>query len=287
MQIFNDLSEWITVRHSLAADLSIGFVPTMGNLHAGHASLYTLSKQENDCTIASIFINPTQFNQPDDFSNYPRTLAADLKLLEQAGVDFCILPSEQAIYADGYRYQLQETSLCQLMEGKQRPGHFTGVLTVVMKLLNLTRPHRAYFGEKDYQQYVLIRNMVQAFFMNVEIKPCATIREASSLAYSSRNNRLTPLQRTQAEQFARIFQQGKKCDLIIAELKKQNIAVEYVEDYEGRRFAAVKIGDIRLIDNYSLDLGSGLWTNFDLNGPGPVGEPEPARAPANLLFAPF
>lgn len=163
MQVFHDLHEWISVREDLSPHMSIGFVPTMGNLHAGHRSLVTFSKQENDYTIASIFINPTQFNQPEDFTNYPRTLAADLELLEQAGVDFCILPSEQAMYADSYRYQLQETQLCQRMEGKQRPGHFNGVLTVVMKLLNLARPHRAYFGEKDYQQYLLIRDMVAAF----------------------------------------------------------------------------------------------------------------------------
>ncbi|OEH46993.1 Pantothenate synthetase [Legionella parisiensis] len=161
----------------------------MGNLHAGHASLFLTSKKENDHTASSLFINPTQFNQAEDFKHYPRTLDADLKIMEDSGVDFCILPDEKSIYADGYNYQVHEHQLCQLMEGAHRPGHFNGVLTVVMKLLNLVKPHRAYFGEKDYQQYSLIHGMAKAFFMDTEIKACPTIREASGLAYSSRNNR--------------------------------------------------------------------------------------------------
>ena len=250
MQVFHQLNEWIALRNSLPKPLSLGFVPTMGNLHAGHASLYTRSKQENDCTVASLFVNPKQFNNPDDFSHYPRTLEADLKLLQQLGVDYCLLPTEEAIYGDGYRYQLQETTLCQRMEGRQRPGHFTGVLTIVMKLLNLVRPERAYFGEKDYQQYLLIRDMVAAFFMDLDIRVCPTLREASGLAYSSRNNRLSPDQRLKAEQFARIFHQDKPCEQLIAELQAQGIEVEYLEEHQGRRFTAVKIGEIRLIDNY-------------------------------------
>jgi pantoate--beta-alanine ligase len=138
------------------------------------------------------------------------------------------------------------------MEGKHRPGHFTGVLTIVMKLLNLVRPQRAYFGEKDYQQYLLIRNMVAAFFMPVEIKACPTVREESGLAYSSRNNRLTASQRQDAEKFARIFQQNKTCEQLIEELESQGLTVEYIEEFAERRFAAVVIGDIRLIDNHAL-----------------------------------
>jgi pantoate--beta-alanine ligase len=252
MQIFHKLDEWINHRNSLSSQLTLGFVPTMGNLHAGHASLFARSKKENDCTIASIFINPTQFNHSNDFSSYPRTLSEDLKLLEDQGVDYCLVPDGRAIYADGYRYQMQESILSQLMESKHRPGHFNGVLTVVMKLLNLVRPQRTYFGEKDYQQYLLIRDMVAAFFMNIEIKACPTIREASGLAYSSRNNRLSADQRLEAEKFAGIFHQEKSCELLIAELQKQAIKVEYLEDYQGRRFTAVMIGDIRLIDNYAL-----------------------------------
>lgn len=252
MQIIHNLSEWITIRSALATQ-SIGFVPTMGNLHIGHDSLYKASRHENTCTIASLFINPAQFNQRNDFIYYPRTLETDLQRLDELGVDYCILPTEQDMYAEGYRYQIHETELCKQMEGASRPGHFTGVLTVVMKLLNLVKPHCAYFGEKDYQQYCLIRDMADAFFMGTTIKALPTIREASGLAYSSRNNRLTPEQRLIAEKFAQIFhQKNKSCETLIDELKHHLIQVDYIKEYENRRFAAVIIGEVRLIDNYAL-----------------------------------
>lgn len=251
MRIFNDLNEWMSFRNTLASDVTLGFAPTMGNLHAGHASLFAASQKENKHTVSSLFVNPTQFNQADDFKHYPRTLEADLSLMEAAGVNFCILPNEKEIYADHYNYQVQEHQLCQLMEGAHRPGHFNGVLTIVLKLLNLVQPTRAYFGEKDYQQYTLIREMVKAFFMNIDIRPCPIIRESSGLAYSSRNNRLTAEQRALADEFAALFQQKHKtCAQIHEELTAKGIAVEYIEEHEGRRFIAVRIGDIRLIDNY-------------------------------------
>ncbi|TID99043.1 pantoate--beta-alanine ligase, partial [Legionella pneumophila] len=133
MQIFHNLNEWIRFRNSLSPDLSLGFAPTMGNLHAGHASLFLASSKENHYTVSSLFVNPTQFNNPDDYKHYPRTVDADLELMTQNGVDFCILPNENEIYTDGYAYQVQENRLGQLMEGKHRPGHFNGVLTIVMK----------------------------------------------------------------------------------------------------------------------------------------------------------
>ena len=251
MQIFRHLDEWRRVRHKLPTHLSVGFVPTMGNLHLGHASLYAASRQDNECTIASIFINPTQFNQADDFTNYPRTLDDDLELLTQAHVDYCLLPDEQAIYPDHYHYQLQENHHSLLMEGKHRPGHFSGVLTVVMKLFHLVKPHRAYFGEKDYQQLQLIRNMTTAFFMDIDIIPCPIIRESSGLAFSSRNNRLDKDQRQLADQFARIFHQADQSNQdLLAELGHMGVNVEYLEEHEGRRFIAVNIGNVRLIDNY-------------------------------------
>lgn len=252
MKIFHHLAEWSNFRNTLPSDLSLGFAPTMGNLHAGHASLFLASKAENEHTVSSLFINPTQFNQSADYIHYPRTLDADIQLMTDSGVDFCLLPAENDIYADGYRYQIQENELCQLMEGKHRPGHFNGVLTVVMKLLQLTKPNRAYFGEKDYQQFLLIQGMVDAFFMGIEVKPCPTIREASGLAYSSRNNRLTPEQKIRAEEFARLFHQKKPCSVIIEQLETAGIKIDYIEEYQGRRFAAVFIGEIRLIDNYLI-----------------------------------
>ena len=253
MQIFHDLNEWRQARQSLPAHASLGFVPTMGNLHLGHASLYTASREENDVTVASIFINPTQFNRTDDFIHYPRTLDADLELLKEIGVDYCLLPTEPAIYKDDYHYQIQEDSYSLLLEGKQRPGHFTGVLTVVMKLFNLVKPHRAYFGEKDYQQLQLIRNMVAAFFMDIEIKSCQTIREASGLACSSRNNRLNYEQRKLADQFASIFHQTELAnEQLITKINNLGIEVEYLEKHKNRRLVAVKIGSVRLIDNYHI-----------------------------------
>ncbi|HAT2066187.1 TPA: pantoate--beta-alanine ligase [Legionella pneumophila] len=252
MQIFHNLNEWIRFRNTLSSDLSLGFTPTMGNLHAGHASLFLASSKENHYTVSSLFVNPTQFNNPDDYTHYPRTVDADLELMTQNGVDFCILPNENEIYADGYSYQVQENQLGQLMEGKHRPGHFNGVLTIVMKLFNLVKPTRAYFGEKDYQQLLLIQGMVKALFMDIEIKSCPTVREKSGLACSSRNNRLTPSQREIADEFAKIFHQNKSSAMISKELEALGITVEYIEEFQGRRFAAVKIGDIRLIDNYLL-----------------------------------
>ncbi|WP_454782737.1 pantoate--beta-alanine ligase [Legionella sp. WA2022007384] len=253
MQVFHDLNEWVSFRKTLSPQSTLGFAPTMGNLHAGHASLFLASQKENHYTVSSLFVNPTQFNQTEDFKHYPRTLDADLKIMEDAGVDFCILPDEQSMYADEYNYRVHEHQLCQLMEGTHRPGHFNGVLTVVMKLLNLAKPHRAYFGEKDYQQYLLIQGMVNAFFMDIEIKACPTIREPSGLAYSSRNNRLNQEQKVLAEEFAQLFQhKDLTCEQIIEKLTQKGITVEYVEDHKDRRFAAVRIDNIRLIDNYLL-----------------------------------
>lgn len=252
MKIFKDLNDWLAFRKAKSCS-ELGFAPTMGNLHDGHASLFLTSQKENERTVSSLFVNPAQFNNPDDFTQYPRTLEDDLEKMEQFGVDFCILPDEQAIYPDAYRYRILENFLSVCLEGEHRPGHFQGMLTVVMKLLNITRPRRAYFGEKDFQQFLLIQGMVDAFFLDVEIKLCPTIREKSGLAYSSRNNRLNSEQRRLAEEFARIFhQKSKTCEQIATELSSKNIRVEYIKDYQDRRFAAVFIGEVRLIDTYDL-----------------------------------
>ncbi|KTD18158.1 pantoate--beta-alanine ligase [Legionella jordanis] len=250
MQIFHTLNEWQSARRALSFAGTIGFVPTMGNLHKGHASLIQNSKEENDITVVSIFINPTQFNRAEDLEHYPRTLNADLDLLKSLDVDYCLLPTEEEIYKDQYSYQIVESELSQIMEGKYRPGHFTGVLTVVMKLFNLVKPSQAYFGEKDFQQYQLIKKMAEAFFMDVAVKACPTVREQSGLAYSSRNNRLDKEGKLKAEQFARLFHQNKSCEDLKQDLRESNIHVEYLESHHGRRYAAVTIADIRLIDNY-------------------------------------
>lgn len=250
MQIYNSITEWNIMRRDIPGQYTLGFVPTMGNLHRGHAQLIEACQQENDQTIVSIFVNPKQFNRADDFTHYPRTLDEDLKLLTHMGVDHCLLPEEDSLYADDYAYQISEHHISHEMEGRCRPGHFTGVLTIVMKLFNLVKPSSAYFGEKDYQQLELIKGMVNAFFMNIRIKPCPTVRETSGLPYSSRNNRLNIAERQLADHFARTFHQPKRSlEEIHQALQTLGIQIEYLEEHAGRRFIAVKIGEIRLLDN--------------------------------------
>lgn len=251
MQIIHTVADWQNLRRQFPSTASIGFVPTMGNLHLGHQSLMEICRKNNDFSVASIFINPTQFDRSDDFKHYPKTLEADLALLQNIGIDYCFLPETNTLYPEGFRYRITEHKNSTHLEGLKRPGHFSGVLTVVMMLLQIIKPHKSYFGEKDYQQYQLIRDMANSFFLETEIIPCPTIREASGLAYSSRNNRLSPTQRALAEQFAQIFHQDNACETITQALCDLGIKVDYIEDYELRRFAAVYIDDIRLIDNYA------------------------------------
>jgi pantoate--beta-alanine ligase len=254
MQIYNSITEWCSARRNIPAQYTLGFVPTMGNLHQGHAKLIEACQKENDRTIVSIFVNPKQFNRADDFSLYPRTLEEDLKLLTHLGVEYCLLPEEESLYTDDYAFQISEHHLSHLMEGACRPGHFTGVLTIVMKLFNLVRPSSAYFGEKDYQQLELIKGMVNAFFMNIRIKPCPTVREASGLPFSSRNNRLNIAERELAHHFAQTFHQPKSSlEEIQQALQTLGIQIEYLEEHAGRRFIAVKIGEIRLLDNVLIN----------------------------------
>jgi pantoate--beta-alanine ligase len=252
MEIFYELSEWQRHRASLTQDQSIGFVPTMGNLHAGHLSLIQRSQTENTRTLVSLFVNPTQFNNAEDFVNYPRTLDEDIAYLSENGVDYCLIPKPELIYHDEFRYQVHETPLSEQYEGAHRPGHFTGVLTIVMKLLQLAQPNRAYFGEKDYQQLLLIRGMANAFFLPAEIIGCPIVREDNGLAYSSRNNRLSPTAKKLAIEFAQRFKQATSVAAAEQALSELDLSVDYVEEWQGRRFAAVTIDGIRLIDNYAI-----------------------------------
>lgn len=251
MQVFTDLSLWQSTRQAITSTSPIGFVPTMGNLHQGHAALFEKSLVDNELTVASIFVNPTQFNQEEDFKQYPNTLEEDLKLLTELGVHYCIVPTQQTMYPDDYRYQIDETKISKTLEGESRDGHFKGVLTVVMKLLNLVSPQRAYFGEKDFQQYQLIKEMVRAFFLSIDIIACPTTREPSGLAYSSRNSRLSHEEKKIAEQFAKIFHQPLAIDEIKNKLQKLGIEIDYVTEKNQRRYAAITIGNTRLIDNYA------------------------------------
>ncbi len=230
-----------------------GFVPTMGALHDGHLSLLRRARAENSHVWASVFVNPAQFDDRADLLSYPRPRNEDLALLRAAGCDLVFLPRALEIYPDGYRYRVTENELSRQFCGAGRPGHFDGVLTVVLKLLMLVRPERAYFGEKDFQQLRLVEGMTNAFFLDTEIIPCALVRESDGLAMSSRNRLLTSEERARAPRLHRVLAQSvehaRSPGDAAAELTREGFEVEYVADHEGRRLAAVRLGKVRLIDN--------------------------------------
>lgn len=242
------LVEW---RHSVKV-APIHFVPTMGALHEGHMALVKNAQEGGAQVLVSIFVNPTQFNDPKDLQRYPRPLEKDIGMLEAAGVNAVFLPRPQEIYSDGFRFEVREKDLSQVLCGPRRPGHFEGVLTVVMKLFQMVRPNRAYFGEKDYQQLRLIQDMTKAFFMDVEVIPVETLREPDGLAMSSRNLLLTPENREKAPTMYRALKNAKDIPSAIADLEHVGFRVDYVEEHWGRRFAAAFLGDVRLIDNVAL-----------------------------------
>lgn len=177
---------------------SIGFVPTMGALHAGHAALLERSKKENGCTVLSIYVNPTQFGPNEDFQKYPRTLNADVELAEKSGVDIVFAPADSVIYPPGFSTSIDVGAVAEPLCGKFRPGHFRGVATVVARLFNLVCPDRAYFGQKDIQQCLVIQRMVRDLALPVEVVIVPTVREADGLALSSRNRYLSPAERERA-----------------------------------------------------------------------------------------
>jgi pantoate--beta-alanine ligase len=272
---------------------STGFVPTMGALHQGHIALIKKSRSENDLTICSIFVNPTQFNDPRDLEKYPRTLDADATLLEQAGCDILFAPPVTEIYTET-ELQLKRNNqedkswtlgrhvdfglLDKVMEGAHRPGHFNGVAQVVSKLFRIVQPERAYFGQKDFQQLAIIRSMTRQLELPVEIVSCPIVRESDGLAMSSRNVRLKPPERKVAGLISRTLFLLREMypEHSVAELKafaEQQIGteplmqLEYIEiadagtlqpvtDYRQSESAvaciALKLGDVRLIDNILL-----------------------------------
>jgi pantoate--beta-alanine ligase len=248
MNIVTTTKQWQSIRQSLVNE-TIGFVPTMGHLHAGHMALCKRSINDNDLTIASIFINPTQFNQASDFEKYPRTYDADIAKLSDIGVDYLFMPDREQMYPDGYEVKVTESNESMELEGKHRPGHFDGVLTVVLKLFNLIQPARAYFGEKDFQQLLLIKKMVHALFLPVEIIACKTVRADDMLALSSRNSRLNEEERELAASFPNVMHRAKTNADAVSELTELGFKVEYVADKWDRRLGAVWLGGVRLIDN--------------------------------------
>jgi pantoate--beta-alanine ligase len=251
MQVWRTVPEWLDRRRAITGR-SIGFVPTMGALHRGHASLVERCRRENEIVIVSIFVNPTQFNDPKDLQRYPRTLTDDLAVLESLGADDVFVPETSELYPHGYRFRVEEESVTKVMEGCRRPGFLEGVMTVVLKLLNLVRADRAYFGEKDFQQLKLITDMAKDFFIPTEIVPCPTMREPSGLAESSRNMLLSPGARNAAAGLFHALTTASNPDEAKTILESEGFAVDYVEEHWGRRFAAASLEHVRLIDNVPL-----------------------------------
>lgn len=206
MKVIHTIKELQTELSALKAQgMKVGLVPTMGALHAGHASLVERSVAENDVTVVSIFVNPTQFNDKNDLVKYPRTLEADCELLQSVGASIAFAPSVEEVYPEPDTRSFSYAPLDTVMEGAFRPGHFNGVCQVVSKLFDMVQPHRAYFGEKDFQQLAIIREMVRQMKYSLEIIGCPIVREADGLAMSSRNTRLSAEERTTALNISRIL----------------------------------------------------------------------------------
>lgn len=255
----------------------IGFVPTMGYLHAGHTSLVSLAKAQADVVVASIFVNPAQFNNPEDLKRYPRNVPGDLGLLAEAGVKAVYLPTPELMYQPGYQTWVEVSNVQKPWEGECRPGHFRGVATVVAMLFNIIQPNVAVFGEKDFQQLRLIEQMVLDLKFPIKIVRGPTLREADGLAMSSRNVRLGPDARVRALCLSRAlfaarkaFQQGEKKaenlkSVALRELDHPEVKLEYLALVEPenlksvelanskcRVLIAAEIGGVRLIDNLGL-----------------------------------
>ncbi|WP_114777611.1 pantoate--beta-alanine ligase [Botryobacter ruber] len=259
---------------------SIGFVPTMGALHEGHLQLLRAAAQENDITVCSIFINPIQFNNSDDYKLYPRALEQDIALLNSVACDYLFVPEVLDIYPEQSPLRFSFGELEGVMEGKHRPGHFSGVATVVSKFFNLVQPHRAYFGQKDLQQVAIVRQIVQALSFDLELVCYPTVREQDGLAMSSRNKRLDPEQRKLAVNLYKVLQLAKAQlhSKSVAEIKEEvaralqqvdQVKLEYFEIANPKTMQPVTdvlalpevalciaayVGPVRLIDNLLVNL---------------------------------
>ncbi len=258
---------------------TVGLVPTMGALHEGHLSLIRRCRAESGTVVMSLFVNPTQFNRPDDLKRYPRDFERDSRLADEAGVDLLFAPTEEDIYPHGYSTYVNVDRLTERWEGISRPGHFRGVATVCTKLFTICRPHRAYFGQKDYQQSLVVRRLAADLNLGLEIVVLPTVREADGLALSSRNVLLSPPERRQAAVLSRALSQAQEAvrsgernaariaAAIEARIRSAPLAVpEYVgvcnpdtleplHEIGGRAVAlvAVSFGATRLIDNMLLE----------------------------------
>jgi pantoate--beta-alanine ligase len=234
-------------------DGTVGLVPTMGSFHEGHLALFRAAREENDVVVVSLFVNPAQFDQPADLSRYPRDETHDAELAERAGVDVLFAPSAEELYPDGHETWVDVERLGSILEGESRPGHFRGVATICLKLFNLVRPQRAYFGQKDAQQTAVVRRLVRDLNVPVEIRVVPTVRDEDGLALSSRNLRLSSYERERALALPRALATH---DPERARELLDGLEVDYVEvaDFEPKVLAAaIRVGATRLIDNVVLE----------------------------------
>lgn len=265
-----------TSRGHLLHSRTIGFVPTMGALHEGHLSLVRMSREENNITAVSIYVNPAQFSPSEDFTKYPRPIEADIERLREEAVDILFLPDDTHMYPAEFSTEIEVKGLSERMCGHFRPGHFKGVATIVAKLFSVVRPARAYFGQKDFQQTVIIRRMAKDLNLDIEVVVCPTIREENGLALSSRNAYLDREQRHAAivlyrclSEAADAIRSGIRSGEKIRQTMKSQLVketqitsidyisvyhpdtLEDIEDLQGEVLlaGAVRMGDIRLIDN--------------------------------------
>lgn len=232
---------------------TVGLVATMGAFHAGHLSLLRAAHEENDVVVASLFVNPAQFDEANDLAAYPRDEERDLSLAEEGGVDVVFAPPAEELYPEGFETWVDVERLGSILEGRSRPGHFRGVATICLKLFNLVRPDRAYFGQKDAQQSAVVRRMIRDLNVPVEIRVLPTVRDADGLALSSRNSRLSAEERELALALPRALATR---DLARARELLDGLEVDYLEvaDFEPRVLAAaVRVGGTRLIDNVVLE----------------------------------
>ena len=234
-------------------NVTVGLVSTMGSFHDGHLSLFHAAREENDSVVVSLFVNPTQFDDQGDLAAYPREEERDAELAEAAGVDVLFTPSAEELYPDGFETWVEVERLGSILEGEVRPGHFRGVATICLKLFNLVRPDRAYFGQKDAQQAAVVRRMVRDLNVLVEIRVVPTVRDDDGLALSSRNTLLSPDERRLALALPRALatQDPRQARELL-----DGLEVDYVEvaDFEPKVLAAaVRVGSTRLIDNVVLE----------------------------------
>ena len=249
MKVFSTVLDLRTyLKNERTNGKSIGFVPTMGALHAGHISLIEAARAANDLTVCSIFVNPTQFNNPEDLARYPRTLAVDCQLLQVAGCEVVFAPSAQEMYPETAQIKFDFGALERVMEGQFRPGHFNGVGVVVSKLFNIVQPDRAYFGQKDLQQVAVVRRLMLDLGFQIELHTCPTLREADGLAMSSRNANILPEHRPVATAIFHALSQAKV--LILAGQTAQTVRKEIDEIFA--QYPDFKLEYFEIVNLYSL-----------------------------------